>query len=165
MENNRNRIRGSIMKKLILIVVFIFCFTGLAKSQKSGFGLGIMFGEPTGVSFKGWISERSAIDGGLGWSFVNEGSVQIHADYLYHFYNVFETPNLPLYMGVGGRIKLKNTEHNTDMRLGVRVPFGMSYQFTEAPVDIFLEIVPILDLNPKTSGSVNAALGFRYYFK
>jgi hypothetical protein len=68
-------------------------------------------------------------------------------------------------MGVGGRIKLKNTEHNTDMRLGVRVPFGMSYQFTEAPVDIFLEIVPILDLNPKTSGSVNAALGFRYYFK
>jgi hypothetical protein len=165
MENNRNRIRGSIIKKLILVVVFIFCFTGLAKSQKSGFGLGIMFGEPTGVSFKGWISERSAIDGGLGWSFVNEGSVQIHADYLYHFYNVFETPNLPLYMGVGGRIKLKNTEHNTDMRLGVRVPFGMSYQFTEAPVDIFLEIVPILDLNPKTSGSVNAALGFRYYFK
>lgn len=153
------------MKKLILVVVFVFCITGLAKSQKSGFGLGIMFGEPTGVSFKGWISERSAIDGGLGWSFVNEGSVQMHADYLFHFYNVFETPNLPLYLGVGGRIKLKNTERDNDMRLGVRVPFGMSYQFTEAPVDIFLEIVPILDLNPTTSGSINAALGFRYYFK
>jgi hypothetical protein len=93
------------MKKLIMIVVLIVCFTGLAKSQKSGFGLGIMFGEPTGISFKGWLSERSAIDGGLGWSYANEGSVQIHADYLYHFYNVFETPNIHLYLGVGGRIK------------------------------------------------------------
>lgn len=153
------------MKKFVLLIVFIFCFSGLAKSQKSGIGLGIMFGEPTGLSFKGWISERSAIDGGLGWSFVNEGSVQIHVDYLYHFYNVFETPNLPLYLGVGGRIKMKNTEHNTDTRIGVRVPFGMSYQFDEAPVDVFLEIVPILDLNPSTSGSINAAIGVRYYFK
>jgi hypothetical protein len=165
MKNTRTKSRGNIVKKLILAVIFIFCFSGLAKSQKSGFGLGVMFGEPSGFSFKGWLSERSAIDGGLGWSFVHEGSVQIHADYLYHFYNVFETPNLPLYLGVGGRIKMKNTERNTDTRLGVRIPFGMSYQFTEAPVDIFLEIVPILDLNPSTSGSINGAIGVRYYFK
>ena len=153
------------MKKFILIVILIFCFTGLAKSQKSGFGLGIMFGEPTGVSFKGWFSERSAIDGGLGWSYANEGSVHIHVDYLYHFYNVFETPNIPLYIGVGGRIKLKNNEHNSDMRLGVRVPFGIAYQFSEVPVDVFLEIAPVLDLNPSTSGSINGAIGVRYYFK
>jgi hypothetical protein len=165
MNIRRVNIKVSGIKKLILIGILIFCFTGIAKSQKSGFGLGIMFGEPTGISFKGWISERSAIDGGLGWSFVHEGSVQVHADYLYHFYNVFETPNLPLYIGVGGRIKLKNNEHNSDMRLGVRVPFGMSYQFNEVPVDVFLELVPIIDLNPTTSGSINGAIGVRYYFR
>jgi hypothetical protein len=51
------------------------------------------------------------------------------------------------------------------MRLGVRIPFGIAYQFSEVPVDVFLEIVPVLDLNPSTSGSINAALGVRYYFK
>ena len=153
------------MKKLILVAAFIISFSGLAKAQQSGFGMGVMFGEPTGLSAKGWISESSAIDAGIGWSFVNNGSLHIHADYLYHFKNVFGTPNVPLYLGVGGRIKMKNTEHNTDTRIGIRVPIGIAFQFQDAPVDIFLEIAPILDLNPTTEGSVNGAIGIRYYFK
>jgi hypothetical protein len=165
MKNWKLKIREVTMKKLLLTIIIIVCFSGLAKSQQSGLGLGIMFGEPTGISFKGWISERSAIDGGLGWSFVNEGTIHIHADYLYHFYNVFETPRLPLYLGIGGRIKMKNTEHNTDTRVGIRIPFGISYQFEEVPVDVFLEIAPVLDLNPSTRGSVNGAVGVRFYFK
>ena len=153
------------MKKILCVFTFIFCFYGLAISQQSGFGLGIMLGEPTGLSAKGWISQRSAVDAGLAWSFVDEGSIHIHADYLYHFYNVFETPGLHLYLGVGGRIKMSNSEHNTDTRLGVRVPFGITYQFEETPVDVFFEIVPVLDLNPSTRGSINGAIGVRYYFK
>lgn len=166
MKNDKtiNTVRGTVIRT-IFVFAFIFCVSGLAKSQQSGFGLGVMFGEPTGISAKGWISERSAIDGGLGWSFAHDGSVHIHVDYLYHFNNVFGVPNVPLYLGVGGRIKLKNTDHNDDMRLGIRIPFGIAYQFTEAPIDIFLEIAPILDLNPSTEGSVNGALGIRYYFK
>jgi len=172
MENKRVVIRKrNYMKKLVLVVALIICFAGFAKSQQKGFGLGIMFGEPTGISFKGWLSERSAIDGGLGWSFAHEGSVHIHADYLYHFYDVFNTPRLPLYLGVGGRIKLQNTNDNgnnnndnNDVRIGIRVPFGISYQFAEVPIDLFLEIAPILDLNPKTEGSINGAIGARFYF-
>ncbi len=166
MENKRKMRTGINFTKIsILTLVLIVCFSGKAISQRAGLGVGVMFGEPTGLSFKGWISESSAIDGGLGWSFVNEGSLHIHVDYLYHFYSVFDTPKIPLYLGVGGRIKLKNTKHDSDMRLGVRIPFGISYQFTEVPVDVFLEIAPVLDLNPSTGGSVNGALGVRYYLK
>lgn len=154
---------GNYMKKIVLTVAIIICLSGLVNAQKSGVGIGVMFGEPTGLSFKGWLSERSAIDGGLGWSFVKDGSVHIHVDYLYHFYNVFGTPNVPLYLGVGGRIKMQNKEHNSDTRIGIRIPFGIAFQFTEAPVDIFLEIAPILDLSPKSEGSVNGALGIRFY--
>lgn len=154
---------GNYMKKLVLMAAIIVCFSGLVSAQKSGVGIGVMFGEPTGLSFKGWISERSAIDGGLGWSFVNDGSIHLHVDYLYHFYNVFDTPNIPLYLGVGGRIKMQNKERNNDTRIGIRIPFGISFQFTDAPVDIFLEIAPILDLSPKSEGSVNGALGVRLY--
>jgi hypothetical protein len=171
MKNKRNTTDlGRYVRGLILTVILIVCFSVSAKSQQKGFGLGIMFGEPTGISFKGWLSERSAIDGGLGWSFAHNGSVHIHADYLYHFYDVFNTPRLPLYLGVGGRIKLQNTNNNghndnsNDVRIGIRVPFGISYQFAEVPVDIFLEIAPILDLNPETDGSVNGAIGARFYF-
>jgi hypothetical protein len=170
MKNKRNTTAlGRYIRGLILTVILIVCFSVSAKSQQKGFGLGIMFGEPTGISFKGWLSERSAIDGGLGWSFAHNGSVHIHADYLYHFYDVFNTPRLPLYLGVGGRIKLQNTNdnnnnNNEDVRIGIRVPFGISYQFDEVPIDLFLEIAPILDLNPKTEGSVNGALGARFYF-
>ena len=171
MKNKRNTTSaGKYIRGLILTVILMVCFSGLANSQQKGFGLGIMFGEPTGISFKGWLSERSAIDGGLGWSFAHNGSVHIHADYLYHFYNVFNTPRLPLYLGVGGRIKLQNTndngnsDNNNDVRIGIRVPFGISYQFEEVPIDLFLEIAPILDLNPETEGSVNGALGARFYF-
>jgi hypothetical protein len=32
------------------------------------------------------------------------------------------------------------------------------------PLDIFLEIVPILDLAPKVGFDFNGAIGIRYYF-
>ena len=52
-----------------------------------------------------------------------------------------------------------------DTQLGVRVPLGLAYLFQTAPVDIFLEIVPILDFIPETDFRINAALGARYYFQ
>ena len=78
-------------------------------AQSSGTGLGIMLGEPTGVNLKSWISSSSAFDVGLAWSFTHEGSMHIHADYLYHNYNLISS-NIPFYVGIGGRIKLHNSE-------------------------------------------------------
>jgi hypothetical protein len=74
------------------------------------------------------------------------------------------TGKVPIYVGVGGRFKVKNNKNNTDEWMGVRVPFGIVYMFA-GPVDIFLEIVPVLDLTPKTDVSINGGLGFRYFFK
>jgi hypothetical protein len=71
---------------------------------------------------------------------------------------------LPLYVGVGGRLKIKNNKGNDDNRFGIRVPLGIVYMLESAPVDVFLEIAPILDLTPKTDVSVNGGLGFRYFF-
>jgi hypothetical protein len=66
---------------------------------------------------------------------------------------------MPFYYGIGGRIKTSD-----DARIGVRVPLGLAYLFQNVPVDIFLEVVPILDLTPKTDFRINAALGARYFF-
>jgi len=49
--------------------------------------------------------------------------------------------------------------------LGIRFPVGVAYLFDDAPVDLFLEVAPTLDLVPGTYLDFDAGLGVRYYFK
>jgi hypothetical protein len=150
------------VKKLKYItILFSIIFITQIYSQDRGTGVGIIIGEPTGFSFKHWTSSTTAFDAAIAWSFINEGAFHIHADYLLHSFRLIDVPEgkLPFYYGIGGRLK---TSDKT--RLGVRVPLGLAYLFQTAPVDIFLEVVPILDFIPKTDFRINAALGARYYF-
>jgi hypothetical protein len=133
------------------------------------FGLGISLGEPTGISMKLWSSEKSAIDVGLAWSLGSNYTFHIHADYLLHSFNMFkvEKNRMALYYGIGGRIKIRDDDNpatSDDDRIGVRMPVGINYIFDNAPIDIFLEIVPVLDLAPDTDFDFNAAVGARYFF-
>lgn len=150
------------MNQIKLLSMFLLLlFVSMVKAQSSGPGLGIIVGEPTGISFKYWTSSTTAFDAALAWSFIDEGAFHIHGDYLFHNMRLISVPEgkLPFYYGIGARIKTAN-----DTKLGVRVPLGLAYLFQNAPIDIFLEIVPILDLTPKTDFGINAALGARYFF-
>jgi len=151
------------MKRVRYIaVLFSIIFITQLYSQDKWTGVGIIIGEPTGFSFKHWTSSTTAIDAAIAWSFINEGAFHIHADYLLHSFRLINVPEgkLPFYYGIGGRLKTSD-----EARLGVRVPLGLAYIFQTAPVDIFLEVVPILDFIPKTDFRINAALGARYYFQ
>jgi len=150
------------MKRFLgyLFIIFIIS-ASFIQSQNKDVGLGIILGEPTGVSFKIWTGNNSAFAGAVAWSFINGGAFHVHADYILHSFNLIhvESGRLPVYYGIGGRIKFLD-----DAGIGVRVPVGLAYLFDDAPIDIFLEIVPILDLAPKTDFKINAALGGRYFF-
>ena len=50
---------------------------------ESPFGLGVMIGEPTGISGKYWLSPANAIDFAVAWSFANDANFHLHTDYLY----------------------------------------------------------------------------------
>jgi len=128
------------------------------------FGLGVIIGEPTGPCFKHWLGNKSAIDGAVAWSFERHGSMHLHADYLLHVFSVVDVDegSFPFYYGIGGRLKFGHD--NDDDRLGIRIPLGFEYLFDDAPPGIFFELVPILDLAPKTEIEYNAAIGIRYYF-
>ncbi len=132
--------------------------------QNNDFGLGVIIGEPTGPCFKYWLGSKSAIDGAVAWSFEKNGSLHIHADYLLHYFSFIDVKKgrFPFYYGLGGRIKFGHNDD--DDRLGVRIPLGLEYLFEGAPPGIFIELVPILDLVPKTEIEYNAAIGVRYYF-
>ncbi|MCK5135596.1 MAG: hypothetical protein KAR19_07395 [Bacteroidales bacterium] len=147
------------MKKLILIFLTVFLSMN-AISQESGLGLGVIIGEPTGLSAKLWTSEKTAIDAGVAWSFINSGFLHIHADMLVHSFLIdVDKGKLPLYFGIGGKLVLAN-----DLGLGVRIPLGMAYIFDSAPIDIFIELVPVLDLAPATAFSFEGGIGVRYFF-
>lgn len=149
------------LRSIPLVVLMAILMCGSLLAQDTGFGLGIIIGEPTGLSFKSWTGSRTAIDGALAWSFDKEAAIHLHWDWLWHNFGAVEAErgDINLYYGIGGRIKFDD-----DGRAGVRVPLGLGYIFDTAPLDFFLEIVPILDLVPKTDFNLNAAMGMRYYF-
>lgn len=150
------------MKKLLLTLLLVV--TTSTFSQDKGFGLGVILGEPTGISFKGWTSENNAIDGGVAWSFTHRTTaLHLHADYLWHLFDVIKSEeNIPMYYGVGGRVKLGNNDNN---RLGVRGVVGINYLMRKVPLDFFIEIAPILDLIQSTEFSINGGIGARYFFR
>jgi len=151
------------MKKLLVAIIFLLIFVNISKAQDKGFGLGIMIGEPTGLSAKYWTSSTNAFDFGLAYSFVQKYSaVSIHADYLYHDFNVIKSDyRLPVYYGFGARIRFVN---NSDNALGARGVVGIAWLNNKLPLDVFFEIVPVFNLIPSTSLNLDIALGARYYF-
>jgi len=136
---------------------------GVALAAGGPFGLGIIIGEPTGVSGKYLLSMRNAIDGAVAWSLDEDNDLHLHGDYLYHWYDkiAVEKGSLPIFAGIGGRIRFRE---NRDDDVGVRFPVGLSYLFDQAPFDVFVEIVPTLELAPDTDFELEGAIGSRYYF-
>ncbi|MFP4471057.1 MAG: BAPKO_0422 family outer member beta-barrel protein [Bacteroidales bacterium] len=164
------------MKKFILTGLLIFLMSTLhAQEGREGFGVGVIVGEPTGISIKTWTGNTTAIQAAAAWSFSGYNSFQFHLDYLFHNFSLFNSEDmngaLPVYIGVGGRLKLAedadpdpgNDDVNDEAAIGLRVPLGISYIFGEAPLDVFLEVVPILDVVPDTDFDLNGAVGIRVY--
>ncbi len=147
------------MKAIFCILLLSFSFGAFA--QKTGVGL--MLGNPTGVSGKHWLDEDHAVDGGVGFSLGKNSDFSLHSDYLLHSKGAFffnDVHPLDLYYGIGGRM-----EFGDDIELGVRVPVGLAHTLQDQPADIFAEVAPILDFIGRTGLELHLAFGARYYFE
>lgn len=150
---------------LFIVTVICLLFSAnpaAAQNQDGKLGVGLMIGEPTGISLKYWQSQQNAIDGGIAWSLGHYDAVHLHADYLWHNYSVFddvEEGQLPLYYGIGGRMVFAEN----DAVLGLRVPVGINYLFEESPVGLFLEVAPTVNIAPSTDFDIGGALGVRIH--
>lgn len=150
--------------RLWLFVCIVALLAGLrpdhARAQGTGgdFGIGVMLGEPTGISVKSWLTDNTAFDVGAAWSIAGQGeALHMHADYLRHSWFP-QNPQLAFYYGIGGRVLFAD-----DAKAGVRAPLGLSYLFEELPFDLFMEAVPIIDVHPEVRLAGNGAVGIRYY--
>lgn len=94
---------------------------------------------------------------GYGWDIFH-----VHADYLFHNFDLIRaTERFPLFYGPG--IAVNYYDYNY-LQIGIRGDFGIAWMPRRAPMDLFLEIAPTLDVFPGPHLGVSAGLGGRYYF-
>lgn len=162
------------MKHILILTLLL-----LAGPASARFGLGVMVGEPTGLNAKFGLEGNRALDAGLAWSLQDDKDMHLHVDYLFHNHSALKGSGLKgklaLYYGIGGRLQLRDDnnnngnnnnddEHDGDDRIGVRIPLGISWAPSGTPIDVFLELAPIVDLVPDTDMDINGGLGIRFWF-
>jgi hypothetical protein len=132
------------------------------------FGLGIMLGEPSGISGKYFMSADTAIDFGVGSYYgYRDHGLHVHADFLWHPAVIAKADAfwVPLYVGIGGRF----LDHGNHGHVGARVPLGLALDFNNVPLDVFFELAAVLDIalnddHSRLYGDVSASIGIRYWF-
>ncbi|MCK9279379.1 MAG: hypothetical protein M0P71_02055 [Melioribacteraceae bacterium] len=163
------------MKKYIAMIIVLGAMVASPLSaQNKGFGMGLMLGEPTGLSAKAWTSPTNAVDFGLGVGLggdrikykgvYNDGSrVHFHMDYLWHSFRAINASGrVPLYYGIGARF---NSGGGYESSLGIRGVVGIEWFPQDSPLDIFFEVVPVFQITPLTGLGFDAAVGIRYFFQ
>ncbi len=155
-----------------LVLLGLLSIGVLSTTQAQGrFGFGFVLGEPTGLSFKYRIDRSQAIDGAIGFSPYDH--FRIHADYLW-LSRPFRDQDFVLHYGVGAVMGFGNTEfwdrrgnvyfvRNTDLGFGVRGVFGINYEIPRSPVEVYLELGPVIVLAPGTGVGLDAGVGVRFY--
>ncbi len=187
------------MKNWIRALAFLSIAAIGPSAQGRNFGIGLVLGDPTGLTAKYWTSSTTALDFAIGWSgywnrygyydpacsdgryydshrdYCNRYAYDyrdrygygwdifhFHADYLFHNFDLIRaTERFPLYYGPGLAINYYDYHF---LQVGVRGDFGIAWMPRRAPMDLFLELAPTLNLFPGPDLDVNAGLGARFYF-
>ncbi len=157
------------MKSLSLAIVLSVTLTLLTTethAQDRGFGIGAQVTNPAGLSFKGWVSETGAFASVVSFNVSeNTSSFYIHVDY--HHHKMYEELNwdvgfLSYYYGGGIRYFWREAGFD-DNFFALRLPAGLNFNFTDIPVDFYVEIAPTFEVNPAFNFGFAGGIGFRYF--
>lgn len=169
------------MKKVLFVAgvlcAFVVAFSSQALAQGpkgKEFGFGLVLGEPTGLTIKYWLNKENALTANLGASYF--GSPRIGVDYLWHF-DIFKSrivqlyagPGLVLGIGEGKGFWYKEKHGKFYMRssgetgIAFRGMVGLNIIPRNTPLEIFLELGPLVGITPLSGSAMDAALGIRFY--
>jgi hypothetical protein len=173
MATRRLLMKETCLKTLIALASLGLCLHCYSQSVSGTFysddyvhhlGIGAQLGSPIGVNAKYWLSDACAVDGAFGLSPYSHSSVEFHADFLAHNFDLFtlNSGKMPVYIGGGILARFRNDGHS-DMA-GFRFPLGISYMFEDVPIDIFAEIAPEIIVTPFRRGYLDGSVGIRFWF-
>ncbi len=164
----------------IAILTVLVALAGTARADdgpshpadKGTLGLGIILGEPTGITAKLYLQDDQAIQVDIGSAFIG-GGWQLTGDYLFHPLILQNSASMvmPFYVGPGLRaIEYSSGRDGTDkaFAMGLRAVAGLLFDFKTVPLDAFVEVAGVFEYEFKSGAGVGAALNFglgvRYYF-
>ncbi|NBC04427.1 MAG: hypothetical protein GVY20_12080 [Bacteroidetes bacterium] len=153
------------MKKIAILsiaIIYSLIFLNSAQAQERTFGIGGIIGDPDGISVKAWLSESTAIAGAVSVDLGENFSwVSVHADFLKQNTVVtWEEALLQTHFGGGVRIVSGDFQDY----IALRAPIGIDVNAIDAPMEVFMEVVPTIDVDPEFYFYFSGAMGFRYYF-
>lgn len=137
--------------------------------DKGSFGIGLVLGEPTGITAKLYLDDDTALQAAIGFNFYGSG-VQVNAEYLLHPWIVQERDTfvLPIYLGPGVRAIQYDGGRGADSHFafGLRGVVGLLFDFKNVPLDAFVELAGVLEYDAAEDFEVafNLGAGVRYYF-
>jgi hypothetical protein len=178
------------LRTYIVALGILVALPAAARAQENGhpFGMGLMIGEPIGLSAKLYLGGRPfALDFGLGvvTGFLEDG-IFASTDIVWHPVILAREPSftLPFYIGVGARVLqhdfdcyrsngITYCDHAT--HIGVRGPVGVLMDFNRVQLDVFFELAVAVDpiiiednngplVHDNHRADLNAEIGVRYYF-
>jgi hypothetical protein len=150
------------MNRLAKIFVTFILTTFIATAAKADSALGLVFGHPTGISFRSDISTNYAFDVVAAWNIGKSRYLIMHADYL-RVEPKFVGPtsyNTDLYYGVGGILSLPEN----DFTAALRLPVGIMRKFNDPKIELFGELAIAFTVVPKTDFDLVGGAGIRWWW-
>lgn len=171
---------------LLLVALFVGDADARGRRRSGGkryaangtFGVGLELGGPTGLNGKYFLSDTGALNFGIGddgyaYRYGVRSGLNLYFDYLWHPIALAanESFQLPLYIGVGGRLWSFDEDRlrNNALAFGLRVPVGIAFDLNNAPLDIFVQLTPTFDAYSGYRDNAgfwfDASVGIRYWIK
>ncbi|MFW5694441.1 MAG: hypothetical protein ACOCYB_04685 [Alkalispirochaeta sp.] len=142
------------MKKLIVLIILVLVIS--AGTVTADTGVGVILGDPTGVS--ALFGNRVAV--AAAWSL--DSYLHLHAD-LWLLNRQLVDP-LDWYLGVGGKVQVLGDHGDSDdLRLGARVPVGLQW-YVLPQLELFAELAPGIAVIPETDFDIDGGIGLRFHF-
>jgi len=167
------------MKKVVLMfLAFLFIASGSTNANGPGgknWGFGIVLGDPTGLTVKYWTNRENAFNFYIGDSYF--GSPRIGTDYTWHF-DVFKSNVVELYAGPGAVIGFGKgkkfwykdydgdkfyARSDSDLGIAIRGMVGVNVIPERTPIEIYLELGPLVGIIPEFGSTFEGAIGIRFY--
>lgn len=151
-------------------------FGGGGFASNGTFGLGLELGEPSGINGKYFYAPDKAIDFGIGaiyGSYRGGNGFHLYVDHLWHPVTLVraEAFQMPFYIGVGGRFWSfcdGCVNGSNASAIGVRVPFGISFDFNNVPIDVYVQLVFVADIfvhyRDSFGPGLDGGVGIRFWF-
>jgi hypothetical protein len=152
-----------------IAAVLLVAGAGLGVANAMHLGVGPMIGVPLGISAKLYTAPSLALDAGVGYSWFQDSSIQVHGDLMFHSHHLTSNPSeegaLGVYVGLGAQVRMAGDSKNPVVASAFRMPIGFEYIFPSARFSLYAEAVPRFNLGTTDQYfGGDAVFGFRFYW-